>query len=35
MFNCFGDCKSGKNVLDFVVKMEKVSIREAALLFKE
>lgn len=35
MFNCFGDCKSGGNVLDFVAKMEKVSIREAALLLKE
>ena len=35
MFNCFGDCKSGGNVLDFVTKMKKISIREAALLFKE
>ncbi len=35
MFNCFGDCKSGGNVLDSVAKMEKVSTREAVLLFKE
>jgi DNA primase len=34
IFNCFGNCKSGGNVLDFVVKMEKVSIREAALMLK-
>lgn len=29
---CFGQCKGGGNVLDFVARMEKVSIREAALL---
>jgi len=34
-FNCFGDCKSGGNVLDFVVKMEKTSIRQAALLLQQ
>lgn len=31
-FNCFGDCGAGGNVLDFVSKMEKVSLRDAALL---
>jgi DNA primase len=34
IFNCFGNCKSGGNVLDFVAKMEKVSAREAALLLQ-
>ena len=34
IFNCFGDCKSGGNVLDFVAKMENVSIHEAGLLLK-
>ena len=34
IFNCFGDCKSGGNVLDFVAKMEKVSIHDAGLLLK-
>jgi DNA primase len=34
IFNCFGNCKSGGNVLDFVSKMENVSVREAALLLK-
>ena len=34
IFNCFGDCKAGGNVLDFVARMEKVSVREAALLLK-
>jgi DNA primase len=33
-FNCFGECKSGGNVLDFVAKKEKVSIRQAALLLQ-
>ena len=35
IFNCFGDCKSGGNILDFVAKMEEVSIRKAALLLSE
>ena len=35
MYNCFGDCKSGGNVLDFVASMEKVSLRDAALLLKD
>ena len=30
-WNCFGDCKRGGNVLDFVSLMEGVSIREAAI----
>jgi len=34
IFNCFGDCKSGGNVLDFVAKMEDIPIREAALLLQ-
>jgi DNA primase len=33
-FNCFGNCKAGGNVLDFVAKMEKVKLREAALLLQ-
>ena len=35
IFNCFGDCKSGGNVLDFVAKMDEVTIREAALRLSE
>ena len=35
IFNCFGDCGSGGNVLDFVSIMEEVSLREAALLLKD
>ena len=35
IFNCFGNCKSGGNVLDFVSRMEKVSLREAGLLLQE
>jgi DNA primase len=34
IFNCFGNCKSGGNVLDFVSKMEGISIREAGLFLK-
>lgn len=34
VFNCFG-CHASGNILDFVVKMEKVSIRKAALLVQE
>ncbi len=29
---CFGTCKQGGNILDLVAKMEKVSIREGAIL---
>lgn len=29
---CFGKCRTGGNILDFVARMEKVSIRDAALL---
>ena len=35
IFNCFGDCQSGGNVLDFVAKMEDINIRQAALLLKK
>ncbi len=35
VFNCFGDCKAGGNVLDFVAKMEGVSIHKAGVLLKE
>jgi len=35
IFNCFGNCKSGGNVLDFVSKMEGFSIREAGLLIQK
>ena len=34
-FNCFGQCKSGGNILDFVSKKEGVSIREAAKLIQD
>ena len=34
-FNCFGDCHGGGNVIDFVSRMEGVSIREAGLLLQE
>ena len=30
-WNCFGECKRGGNILDFVSLMEDVSIREAAI----
>ncbi len=30
-WNCFGKCKRGGNILDFVSLMENVSIREAAI----
>lgn len=35
MWRCFGNCKVGGNVLDFVAQMENVSIREAGLLLKD
>jgi DNA primase len=31
IFNCFSECKHGGNVLDFIAKMEKISIHAAAL----
>lgn len=34
-WNCFGKCKSGGNVLDFVSRKEDVGIREAAALIAE
>jgi len=36
IFNCFGDCGGGGNVIDFVAKMEGgIKIRQAALLIKK
>jgi DNA primase len=35
VFNCFGNCHSGGNVLDFVAKMENIAVRDAALKLKE
>ena len=35
LFNCFGDCGSGGNVLDFMARMEKVEVREAAVMLKK
>jgi len=34
-WNCFGDCKSGGNILDFVSRLEDCTIREAAILIAE
>ena len=34
-WNCFGACQGGGNILDFVARMESVSIRDAALLIQE
>lgn len=34
-WNCFGKCKRGGNILDFVSRMEDCSIREAALRISE
>lgn len=34
IWRCFGECNSGGNILDFVSKMEKCSIREAALFLE-
>lgn len=31
LWNCFGNCGGGGNVLDFVAKMEGITVREAAL----
>lgn len=30
VFNCFGDCQAGGNIIDFVARMEKCDIKEAA-----
>jgi len=35
IYNCFGNCKSGGNVLDFVANMEKVSVHEAGALLQK
>lgn len=35
IWHCFGDCQSGGNVFDFVIKMEGVELREAALLLQK
>ena len=35
VYYCFGDCKGGGNIFNFVAKKERVSIREAALLIQE
>jgi len=35
IFNCFGDCKQGGNVIDFVSRIEGISIREAAMRLQE
>ncbi len=34
-WHCFGKCKTGGNVLDFVSQKEKIGIREAAIFLKE
>ena len=34
-FNCFGRCQAGGNILDFVTRMEKIDLRQAALLLQE
>ena len=34
-WNCFGDCKSGGNILDFVRRKEDCTLREAAILISE
>lgn len=34
-WNCFGDCKSGGNILDFVSRRDNCTIREAAILISE
>ena len=35
LFNCFGDCKAGGNVLDFVARMERIDIHQAAVLLQK
>jgi DNA primase len=34
IWQCFGDCQAGGNIIDFVAKMENTTIRQAALLLK-
>jgi DNA primase len=34
IFNCFGNCHAGGNVIDLVAMMEKVELRQAALLLR-
>ena len=34
-WNCFSDCHCGGNVLDFIAKMEGISIKEAAVILAE
>lgn len=34
LWNCFGNCQAGGNVLDFVAKIEGLSIHDAALLLQ-
>ena len=34
-WNCFGDCKAGGNILDFVSRREDCTIREAAVLIAD
>ena len=34
IFNCFGNCQAGGNVIDLVALMEKVELRQAALLLR-
>src|SRR5213594_283743 len=34
-WNCFGKCKRGGNVLDFVALRENISVREAAIRISE
>lgn len=34
-FNCFGDCRGGGNILDFVAKMENTDIRSVAVKIQE
>jgi DNA primase len=35
LFNCFGNCKAGGNIIDFVVRMERVEVHQAALLLQK
>ncbi|WP_028316606.1 CHC2 zinc finger domain-containing protein [Desulfatibacillum aliphaticivorans] len=35
IWNCFGNCQGGGNVIDFVAKMEGVELREAAFILQK
>jgi len=35
IWQCFGDCQAGGNVLDFVAQIENVNIRKAALMLRD